>query len=397
VLILFGALAVLRGLVSLFDSIRYKTKVDAALKQKHSPFSPNVTTIVPCKGVEPDFEENIEGILKQKYEKYSIIFVTSTHKDPAYLCLEKILSQSTSRNAKLVIAPMTQNCSQKIQNLLQGVQEVGEDTEVLVFADSDIRPHENWLRDLVAPLQDKKTGASTGYRWYMPIKGNLWSAVRSVWNMTSANLLFHDTYNFAWGGSMAIPKEVFERLKIAPKWQNGLSDDMIFTQAVKRGGYKIKFVPQCLVASFEKTTWPSLLEWTSRQMTIVRIYDPKLWKLAALPQWFFNAIFVLGLILVLKGLLFKTAIPLAAWLMLSDLPLGAVINSIRFSSFKNAMPHYRKQMAPYWWAYVGLHLLSSFVMSLSLIKSAFSNRITWRGIRYEMRSPEETVVFNSQT
>ncbi|NIR51131.1 glycosyltransferase family 2 protein, partial [candidate division KSB1 bacterium] len=237
-----------------------------------------------------------------------------------------------------------------------------------------------------------RIGATSGYRWYMPIKGNFWSLVRSVWNMTSANVLFSDKYNFAWGGSMAIRRTTFEELRIVRKWQTGLSDDMILSQAVKAGGYQIKFVPQSIVATYEKTSWRSLLEWTSRQLTIVRMYEPKLWKFAAFPQWLFNLIFLLGSYLVLKGLLTNSVIPVAAWLMMSDLPMGGIINSVRFSTFQKVMPAFRKQMASYWWAYATLHLVASFVMSWSLLKSSRSNRITWRGIQYEMRSPERTVV-----
>ena len=93
---------------------------------------------------------------------------------------------------------------------------------------------------------------------------------------------------------MAIKKETFHKLEIARKWQRALSDDMVLTHVVKTRGLKIKFVPQSVVMSFEKTTLSSLLDWTSRQLTIVRVYDPKLWKLAAFPQWIFHLIFLLA-------------------------------------------------------------------------------------------------------
>ena len=393
-LILLGALALIKGTVSVSDSLRYRIKILAALKQATFNYLPKVTVIVPCKEVDPEFEENISAVMNQKYDNFSMVFVTGTPNDSAYSSLEKIKLVSRNSNIRLVTAGLARKCSQKIHNLLRGIEEVEESMEVLVFADSDIRPHTTWLRSLVAPLNDENVGASTGYRWYNPIKGNIWSALRSIWNMTSANLLFSDEHNFAWGGSMAIRKKTFEELHIAQKWQNGLSDDMILTRAVKDGGYKIKFVPQSIVASIEKTSFNELIEWTSRQMTIVRIYDPRLWKLAAYPQWVFNLIFIFGLILVFKGLINRTAIPFAAWLMLSDLPLGALINFVRYSSFKIAMPHYQDQIKPFWWVYVALHLGASFVMSLSFINSRRTNRITWHGIHYEMRSPEKTVVLN---
>nr|NIR51905.1 glycosyltransferase family 2 protein [candidate division KSB1 bacterium]NIR68887.1 glycosyltransferase family 2 protein [candidate division KSB1 bacterium]NIS27254.1 glycosyltransferase family 2 protein [candidate division KSB1 bacterium]NIT74139.1 glycosyltransferase family 2 protein [candidate division KSB1 bacterium]NIU27988.1 glycosyltransferase family 2 protein [candidate division KSB1 bacterium] len=320
ILILLGGLAILRSLASLIDSVRYRKTAENALEEAYPHFAPKVSLIVPCKGIDPGFDDNIRSLLNQDYQHFEIIFVTETTDDPAYSRLKDILSRINRSASKLVTAGVTDKCAQKIHNLLHAVQKANAEAEVLVFADSDIRVHGSWLRHLVRPLQDQRVGATTGYRWYMPIKGNFWSLVRSVWNMTSANVLFSNKYNFAWGGSMAIRKDTFEALHIARKWQTGLSDDMILSQAVKAGGYGIKFVPQSIVATYEKTSWRSLLEWTSRQLTIVRMYEPKLWKFAAFPQWLFNFIFLLGFYLVMKGWLTNTAIPVAVWLMMSDLP-----------------------------------------------------------------------------
>jgi len=119
---------------------------------------------------------------------------------------------------------------------------------------------------------------------------------------------------------------------------------------------------------------------------------PKLWKYSAITQWVFDSFFLFGLIIVLKALIFQTAIPIAAWFLLSDLPFHALINAVRFFMFKNALAPYRDEIASQWWIYVTLHPVSSYVMNLSLIKSCLTKKITWRGIQYEMRSAGETVV-----
>lgn len=386
----------LKGLVSLGESLRFLRKMTALLYKTPPDYQPKVTVIVPCKDAGPEFVKNVAAIKNQNYPDYTIVFVTGSSQDSAYPVLEQMLSPANSRIHKLLTAGASQYCSQKIQNLLRALREVEDDVQVLVFADSDIRPHREWLRNLVAPLADETIGATTGYRWYMPMKGNLASAVRSVWNMTSANLFFSDAYNFAWGGSMAVRRQTFVELQIDRKWRNGLSDDMIVTQVVKSRGYKIQFVPQSIAVSSEKTGWKQLVKWLARQLTIVKVYDPTLWKLSAYPQWFFNAIFVLGSVLILNGLLFTAAIPFAAWLMVVDLPFGGVINSVRFSAFRKAMPHYRESMTDFNWVYASLHVVTSFVTSLSLLQSAKTRCIEWSGIKYEMLSANKTVVFHSR-
>ncbi len=384
----------MRSLFSVIDSLRYQKNITAALDENYPPFSPPVNIILPCKGLDPGFENNVVALLNQNYPSFKLICVTEAMGDPAYPVLKKLSAEYLDPKMTLVTAGQTRDAAQKIHNLLAGLQQVENHTQVLVFADSDIRVHTNWLKNLVAPLQEKTIGAATGYRWYMPLRGNFWSAVRSVWNMTSANLLFSDRYNFAWGGSLAIRKQTFTELRIAEKWRNGLSDDMILTTAVKAAGYKIKFVPPSLATSSEPITFFALLEWTTRQLAMIRIYDPKLWQLAAYPQWLFNLIFIIGGALIVQGLFTAAKIPFAAWLMVSDIVFGGIINWIRFSSFKRALPAHRGEMRRFWWAYASLHLISSFVMSLALLKSLTANRITWRGIEYKISGSGEIVVLN---
>jgi cellulose synthase/poly-beta-1,6-N-acetylglucosamine synthase-like glycosyltransferase len=67
--------------------------------------------------------------------------------------------------------------------------EVSAESEVFVFVDSDARPGADWLRNLIAPLQDKTIGCATGYRWFVPQRGGFSTALRSVWNASIASHL----------------------------------------------------------------------------------------------------------------------------------------------------------------------------------------------------------------
>ena len=127
---------------------------------------------------------------------------------------------------------------------------------------------------LVMPLDDTPVGATSGYRWYVPCHGSVAGSLRSAWNAATLILMAHPRYGFAWGGSSAIRRDVFEKLRIRDAWSRGLSDDLLLTQAVRGAGLKIPFVAACLVPTFEPCTWRQLLEWTNRQTTIARVYMP---------------------------------------------------------------------------------------------------------------------------
>ena len=69
------------------------------------------------------------------------------------------------------------------------------------------------------------------------------------------------------------------------------------THAAQRVWKKIVFVPQCLVPSYGDCTWPELLEFTTRQMQIARVYDEFTWRVALVTQSIFNLAFWGGLLL----------------------------------------------------------------------------------------------------
>ncbi len=212
-----------------------------------------------ARGIEHDLEENVQAILAQDYRDYEVIFVTESENDPAHGVLARLLKQRRrlSPPTWMVVAGEAKNRGQKVHNLLAALDTLGSidrRVEALVFADSDMRPPRNWLAELVAPLGDRQVGATTGYRWYLPSNEggdpaqSFASVLLSVWN-SSALALLGERSGFAWGGSTAILRENFDEIGVKERWQGALSDDYVLTSAVHEHGQRIKFVPECLVAS----------------------------------------------------------------------------------------------------------------------------------------------------
>src|SRR5205085_6115219 len=104
--------------------------------------------------------------------------------------------------------------------------------------------------------------------------------------------------NFCWGGATAIRRETFERLDMRERWRGTLSDDFALTRALQQERLPIHFVPDCLTASFEDCDFTELLEFTTRQLKITRVYAAHLWKAVLLGSAFFVLIFFGGTLLV---------------------------------------------------------------------------------------------------
>ena len=280
----------------------------------------------------------------------------------------------------------------------EAVLKVSDDSKVFVFVDSDARPGENWLRNLIAPLQAEKTGVATGYRWFISKKNTFSSQMRSCWNASIASALGANTNsNFCWGGSMAIRRDVFEKLDMREKWRGTLSDDFAVTRAMKEANLPIYFVPNCLTASVEDCTWRELLEFTTRQMKITRVYAPHLWIASFLGSFLFNLVFVWGILIVAS----YSTDTFAFWFALGSLSLVSAFSIgkawLRLNAVKLVLKNYEKELAKQFWTQNTLWIFSPALFFYNAFCAWLSRKIVWRGIVYELKSHDKTIVIQPDT
>ena len=176
--------------LQVYNNYRY---VLSKHKRNRSGYRPRSVLFVPCKGLDSNFERNVKSFFDQDYENYLLWFVVGDKSDPAYDELfrlkEHFIVSSKAQDVQILVAGQGQLCSQKVHNLLYCYERLGEDVEVMAFADSDICLRSDWLSHIVYPLRQAKTGASSGYRWVVPRKHQLSSLALSAVNAKVAQLL----------------------------------------------------------------------------------------------------------------------------------------------------------------------------------------------------------------
>jgi ceramide glucosyltransferase len=390
-----AALLVWLSAKSFVSGLAYSRYFKKELARSAAAFTPFVSVVVPCRGVDDGLAENLLAIVEQEYPEYEVIFVVDNINDPAVGAIEEVSRKDakTAKKTKLVIASRADGCGQKVENLCEGVLHASDSSQIFVFADSDARPSKEWLRHLVAPLEDESVGAATGYRWFISQMPTFASEMRSVWNASVASALGPNTKsNFCWGGSTAIRRETFERLDVREKWRGTLSDDFALTQTLKDAGLPVIFVPQALTATVEDCTMRELLEFTTRQMKITRVYAGALWLMS---------LFGTGLYLVVMAAAFLIVIlsrqnDLAVWISLAVMALVAFFSTgkawLRLNAVKLVLTQYRTELERQFWTQNTLWLLSPVLFFYNSIAALLSRRLTWRGITYELKSPRETVI-----
>ena len=393
------------GLIVLLQAIvttQIVTNLHNAKKEsqrQHKPFQPACVLIVPCKGLDEAFDQNIESFFRQDYSHYHLRFVVQDRQDPAYTRLlalkAQFAPQSPAKSVQILIAGAATMASQKLHNLLFACKQLPEATELLAFADSDACAGPNWLRDLTRPLQMPKNGATSGYRCFIPSQKNLATIALAALNAKICQFLGKSRFNLAWGGSMAIPLKSFKEYGIEETWSHALSDDLSLSTAVRKHKQKMVFVPTCMIASFVSMTWAELFEFSRRQFLITRIYTPLMWWFALVSSFIsgFGVLIAAGLAV---GLKYNGAENAAMYAALAMTLFGFQVCRMlaRQQMIASLLPGYRKAFEPVQnldaWAF-GLLSGLLFVIVLS---SAFGRTITWRGIKYRMRGPRQIDILN---
>jgi cellulose synthase/poly-beta-1,6-N-acetylglucosamine synthase-like glycosyltransferase len=384
----FAAIAVWIGIKSLLGGLRYADYVRRENSRPLPEFFPFVSVIAPTRGQEPGFEENIRPLLTQKYPDYEVLFVFDNSQDPSLKVVEQL-------NARTVISGPATDTGQKVHNLIVAVGEIDPRCEVIVFVDTDARPSTDWLRELVAPLADETIGASTGYRWFIPERGGLASRLRGVWNASVASALGAETTkNFCWGGSTAIRRSTFEELRVVDHWRGTVSDDFTITRVLKEAKLPIHFTPRCLVPSVGDCGWNELVEFTTRQIKITRVYAEHLWVALLLGSSLFAIAFFGGIVLLAARVLLGQSFWLPLSFIIVIFALGAAKGFIRWRAVSIPLTSYRSALRRDLAAHIFLWPFASLLYLYNAVVAAFSRRITWRGITYNLLSPSEAVIIS---
>lgn len=387
-----GGLLLLQSVWSLIDGYQFLDYVRRSQMAPLSSYHPSAALIIPCKGLDLGFEENIGAYLTQDYPNYRVILVVRSESDPAFPVLRKLAENQNTVLASgptkisLVTAGISETNGEKVNNLLVALRRVDAGTEVLAFADSDGCPNQGWLRALISPLADPAVTVSSGFRWYLP-SSTFASRLQAAWDSVIVTTLGDHNRNIPWGGSMAIRAEVFRRLKIAEKyWQGTVSDDYGVAQAVREAKGVIRFEPRCLVPSRSDTRLKSVLRWTHRQIILTRVYSPRLWLLGMLSFGLYALGMFTGVAALVSPSLTISARAQAATLLVAIAALGVAKGRLRLIAARESFPQHRDRMRRYGACYWELAVLTPWVMFWNFSVAAFARRIEWRGTVYDLKS-----------
>ena len=122
------------------------------------PYRP-VSILKPLKGTDPQMYQNFRSHCLLDYPEYEIIFGVSEPADPAIKLVEQLQAEFPQHAIRTIVCSQRLGTNVKVSNLAQMLPHARY--EHLIVNDSDIRVEPDYLRRVLAPLENTKTGLVT--------------------------------------------------------------------------------------------------------------------------------------------------------------------------------------------------------------------------------------------
>lgn len=349
-------------------------------------YQPRARIVLCVRGADPFLARCIQCLLGQDYPHFDVRVIVDRADDPAWPVVAEALREAPVAARVEALSTRSKHRSLKVTSLLQGIADLDSSYAVVAIADADVIAHRHWLRDLVQPLQNPDVGVTTGVRWYIPESSEWGTLVRYMWN--SGAEMRRSWFGLAWGGSMAIRRDVFEAARQGNYWERSFGEDVPLAILLRQRGHRMQIVPEVVAETRESIGLQSCLGFISRQLTVVWLYHPRRYAIA-LETYGMGALSIWGAAFLASALWHGDQATL--WSLSGALlTLGVSFIAAHFWAeihvFRIVITRGGSVWSPIG-AWIKCFLAAPFmplVNAYALLRAQLRRRVTWRGIVYRI-------------
>jgi ceramide glucosyltransferase len=209
---------------------------------------PPVTVLKPLKGIDDRLEDNLRSFFNLDYPQYELIFGVADADDPAIDIVRRLQGEYPYVDARLIIDDYKIGLNPKASNLNNMYKRSKFD--LLIINDSNIRVNYDYLKDMVINLGRPGVGLVTS-----TIRGIGNSRLGSLFEnlhlnsyIASSAVMVNNLIGIpvSIGKSIAIKREVFERLGGFEELCDFLQEDELLSRKVERLGLRNHISYHCV-------------------------------------------------------------------------------------------------------------------------------------------------------
>src|SRR6266853_1206878 len=239
-------------------------------------YTPPVSVLKPVRGLDFQSYENFASFCRQEYPDYEILFAVNDDADPAVPVIRRIIAEFPERKIRLLVGAEHFGANSKVNKLARLAREA--QGELLVLSDGDVRVGPRYLREVVAPLADRRTGAVTSFYRGIAEK-NLGAEIEAVSASSDffAGVLMAEWVEgitFALGASIATTKEWLAKMGGFEAIADALADDYELGHRIAKAGGEVVLSREPVWTMYPAQTLRSFWHHQMRWARTVRLCRP---------------------------------------------------------------------------------------------------------------------------
>ena len=346
---------------------------------------PEARVFLCLRGTDPFLDRCLHGLATQNYPRYKVIIIVDSSEDEALPQVMDLQQKYGPDRIEVIFRKyLFPTCSRRASSFVSGMEQLEETVDAIVLCDGDTVPHANWLRELMRPLVQQGSKATSGNRWYIPEVPTIGSLVRYIWNAMAAPCMYQE--GIIWAGSMAIHRDVFRDPQFLKAIRLAFSEDTKVAGFLRDQGHRAVPQPDIPVINSETVTLTAFWGFLVRQMLAAKLHHPS-WRLV------FRTAMLQGceIWILLPLSIYRGSSALVPWLIgiliygtITQVCVGCCEWQIR--RFVKTTRH--QTVSPYNWRRIMMQVPAFAILGLIypivVLTAAFAQTHVWRGVTYRI-------------
>lgn len=328
-----------------------------------------VSIIHPIKDLDFEFEKNLESVLNQNYlGPIQHIFSFQDPEDPAINVVKRMQFKYPHLDMEITVNPVIHGLNGKSSNMVHGMKLSKYD--VVLFVDSDIRVKPDFVLKMVRPLENKKVGMTTSGQINLGGK-DFWTRFFTFMQNSETDFIWAFLTKLgidvgATGAAFAMRKELLIKVGGLEAFGASLLEDMHLGNTLYRKGYKLVLGPflECHVDRLGKE---KALNYAKRIAIGIKTHIALELPAFVLMLFWYWIFFIISLITANEALFY-----LSVLFMCIRVFHGLLMRMVS-----------KNRILPVDFV---MSLLFDLVGTFYLIYSLSKPYVTWRGIKYTVKS-----------
>jgi ceramide glucosyltransferase len=344
----------------------------AASPMQRAVYCPPVTVLKPLCGAEPGLYEHLRSFCEQDYPQFQIVFGVRDPDDPAIAIATRLQAEFHAIPIDLVVNPQQHGSNNKCSNLINMLSQARH--EVLAIADSDVLVGSDYLRTVIAPLEDPQVGLVTSIYRDVPTS-RIWSRLGAMyineWYMPSVLLSWLFGYGgYASGQTLCLRRSTLDAIDGFEATANHLADDYRLGELIRSRNQRIVLSVAEVAANHHEPSLNALTRHEMRWLRTIRVLRPRSYRLMFLS--FCMPLASVGMVLTAASSSTAPAAP--PWILFAITALARL--GLHFAHRLRTPGSALRDL----WLIPMRELLLCWVWG----RSFFASRVTWRGSEFDV-------------